>query len=137
MLLFHAPSWKRSCLNVIQQDWFCVSSQKKACPETVEGFLSMCRHVSPAVLTHVANMADRNGNTALHYSVSHSNFRVVQKLLDAGTHFSWPSKQIFKFRNFRDRNFYFFKQVSRYLSCCPSNKKKRKSSIICCQATWK
>ncbi|KAB5522513.1 hypothetical protein PHYPO_G00160360 [Pangasianodon hypophthalmus] len=74
----------RSCLNVIQQDWFCVSSQKKAYPETVEGFLSMCHHVSPAVLTYVANMADRNGNTALHYSVSHSNFRVVQKLLDAG-----------------------------------------------------
>ncbi|XP_053533166.1 KN motif and ankyrin repeat domain-containing protein 1 isoform X2 [Ictalurus punctatus] len=44
----------------------------------------MCHHVSPAVLTHVANMADQNGNTALHYSVSHSNFRVVQKLLDAG-----------------------------------------------------
>ncbi|KAF4073108.1 hypothetical protein AMELA_G00255050 [Ameiurus melas] len=74
----------RSCLNVIQQDWFCVSSQKKAYPETVERFLSMCLHVSPAVLTHVANMADQNGNTALHYSVSHSNFRVVQKLLDAG-----------------------------------------------------
>ncbi|XP_027021407.2 KN motif and ankyrin repeat domain-containing protein 1b isoform X2 [Tachysurus fulvidraco] len=74
----------RSCLNIIQQDWFCESSQKKACPEAVDGFLSMCRHVSPAVLTQVANMADQNGNTALHYSVSHSNFRVVQKLLDAG-----------------------------------------------------
>ncbi|KAM9440755.1 KN motif and ankyrin repeat domain-containing protein 1b [Clarias gariepinus] len=74
----------RSCLNVIQQEWFCVSSQKKASPETVESFLSTCRHISPAVLTHVANMADGNGNTALHYSVSHSNFRVVQKLLNAG-----------------------------------------------------
>jgi len=30
-------------------------------------------------------MADGNGNTALHYSVSHSNFAVVKKLLDAGT----------------------------------------------------
>ncbi|KAI5615493.1 KN motif and ankyrin repeat domain-containing protein 1 isoform X1, partial [Silurus asotus] len=74
----------RSCLNVIQQDWFFVSSQKTACPETVESFQNMCRHVSPAVLSYVANMADRNGNSALHYSVSHSNFRVVQKLLDAG-----------------------------------------------------
>ncbi|KAG9281787.1 KN motif and ankyrin repeat domain-containing protein 1-like [Astyanax mexicanus] len=73
----------RSCLNTIQQEWFRVSSQKKACPDTVEDFLCLCRHVSPAVLTHVANMADQNGNTALHYSVSHSNFRVVQKLLDA------------------------------------------------------
>ncbi|XP_072528432.1 KN motif and ankyrin repeat domain-containing protein 1b [Salminus brasiliensis] len=74
----------RSCLNMIQQEWFRVSSQKKACPDTVEDFLCVCRCVSPAVLTHVANMADQNGNTALHYSVSHSNFKVVQKLLDAG-----------------------------------------------------
>ncbi|KAI4875519.1 hypothetical protein NFI96_009700, partial [Prochilodus magdalenae] len=74
----------RSCLNMIQQEWFRVSSQKKACPDAVEDFLCTCRCVSPAVLTHVANMADQNGNTALHYSVSHSNFRVVQKLLDAG-----------------------------------------------------
>lgn len=29
-------------------------------------------------------MADGNGNTALHYSVSHSNFGIVKKLLDAG-----------------------------------------------------
>ncbi|TKS84830.1 KN motif and ankyrin repeat domain-containing protein 1 [Collichthys lucidus] len=35
------------------------------------------------VLQHVANMADGNGNTALHYSVSHSNFGIVKKLLDA------------------------------------------------------
>ncbi|XP_036418806.1 KN motif and ankyrin repeat domain-containing protein 1b [Colossoma macropomum] len=74
----------RSSLNMIQQEWFRVSSQKKSCPDTVEDFLCACRRVSPAVLTHVANMADQNGNTALHYSVSHSNFRVVQKLLDAG-----------------------------------------------------
>lgn len=59
----------------------------------------MCRHVSPAVLTHVANMADQNGNTALHYSVSHSNFRVVQKLLDAGTHIQWPRLQCFEMYN--------------------------------------
>ncbi|XP_037389327.1 KN motif and ankyrin repeat domain-containing protein 1b isoform X2 [Pygocentrus nattereri] len=74
----------RSSLNPIQQEWFRVSSQKKSCPDTVEDFLCACRRVSLAVLTHVANMADQNGNTALHYSVSHSNFRVVQKLLDAG-----------------------------------------------------
>ncbi|KAL6463601.1 hypothetical protein MHYP_G00279920 [Metynnis hypsauchen] len=74
----------RSSLNAIQQEWFRVSSQKKSCPDTVEDFLCACRRVSLAVLTHVANMADQNGNTALHYSVSHSNFRVVQKLLDAG-----------------------------------------------------
>lgn len=76
---------KRSCLSTVQQEWFCVSSQKRACPQMVEDFLFACRHVSPDVLCYVANMADQNGNTALHYSVSHSNFSVVTILLAAGT----------------------------------------------------
>uniref|UniRef100_A0A8C1IZB9 Uncharacterized protein n=1 Tax=Cyprinus carpio TaxID=7962 RepID=A0A8C1IZB9_CYPCA len=74
----------RSCLSTVQQEWFCVSSQKRACPQIVEDFLFACRHVSPDVLCYVANMADQNGNTALHYSVSHSNFSIVKVLLAAG-----------------------------------------------------
>ncbi|KAG5854189.1 hypothetical protein ANANG_G00035040 [Anguilla anguilla] len=35
-------------------------------------------------LRFVVNMADGNGNTALHYTVSHSNFPVVKQLLDTG-----------------------------------------------------
>uniref|UniRef100_A0A671QZM7 KN motif and ankyrin repeat domains 1b n=1 Tax=Sinocyclocheilus anshuiensis TaxID=1608454 RepID=A0A671QZM7_9TELE len=74
----------RSCLSTVQQEWFCVSSQKRACPQIVEDFLFACRHVSPEVLCYVANMADQNGNKALHYSVSHSNFSIVNILLAAG-----------------------------------------------------
>ncbi|TMS15214.1 KN motif and ankyrin repeat domain-containing protein 2 [Larimichthys crocea] len=37
-----------------------------------------------ALLEFVINMADGNGNTALHYTVSHSNFPVVKLLLDTG-----------------------------------------------------
>ncbi|KAG7481318.1 hypothetical protein MATL_G00065630 [Megalops atlanticus] len=73
----------RACLNTIQHEWFRVSSQKSAVPAMVEDYLSAFRAVSPAVLRHVVNMADGNGNTALHYSVSHSNFDIVKKLLDA------------------------------------------------------
>lgn len=40
--------------------------------------------VSPVLLEHVVNVTDGNGNTALHYSVSHSNFGVVELLLDTG-----------------------------------------------------
>lgn len=40
--------------------------------------------VSSVLLEHVINMTDGNGNTALHYSVSHSNFGVVELLLDTG-----------------------------------------------------
>ncbi|CAL8277433.1 unnamed protein product [Merluccius merluccius] len=50
----------------------------------VEDYLCAFRAVSPSVLHHIANMADGNGNTSLHYSVSHSNFSVVKKMLDSG-----------------------------------------------------
>lgn len=73
----------RACLNTIQHEWFRVSSQKAATAMMVEDYLSGFESVSPGVLRHIVNMADGNGNTALHYSVSHSNFQVVKKLLDA------------------------------------------------------
>ncbi|KFQ66412.1 KN motif and ankyrin repeat domain-containing protein 1, partial [Pelecanus crispus] len=53
-------------------------------PDTVANHLLAFAEVSPALLAHVVNLADGNGNTALHYSVSHSNFRIVQLLLDTG-----------------------------------------------------
>lgn len=73
----------RPCVNTVQHEWFRVSSQKTAVAEMVEDYLNAFRSVSPALLQHIVNMADGNGNTALHYSVSHSNFHIVKKLLDA------------------------------------------------------
>ncbi|CAJ1069426.1 KN motif and ankyrin repeat domain-containing protein 1a isoform X3 [Xyrichtys novacula] len=73
----------RACLNTVQHEWFRVSSQKAASAAMVEDYLVGFGAVSPPVLRHIVNMADGNGNTALHYSVSHSNFQVVKKLLDA------------------------------------------------------
>uniref|UniRef100_A0A3B5BAM8 KN motif and ankyrin repeat domains 1b n=1 Tax=Stegastes partitus TaxID=144197 RepID=A0A3B5BAM8_9TELE len=71
------------CLQTLQQEWFSVSSHKSATPDAVEDYLSTFRVISPLVLQYIVNMADGNGNTALHYSVSHSNFGIVRKLLDA------------------------------------------------------
>ena len=82
VVLFRPP--QQDCLNALQQEWFSVSSHRAAGAGAVEDHLSALRVISPAVLQHVANMADGTGNTALHYSVSHSNFSVVQKLLDSG-----------------------------------------------------
>ncbi|KAI7813316.1 KN motif and ankyrin repeat domain-containing protein 1a [Triplophysa rosa] len=73
----------RPYVNTVQHEWFRVSSQKTAVSEMVEDYLNTFRSISPALLQHVVNMADGNGNTALHYSVSHSNFHIVKKLLDA------------------------------------------------------
>lgn len=49
----------------------------------VGDYIATFEEVSPAVLRQIINMADGNGNTALHYSVSHSNFEIVKLLLDA------------------------------------------------------
>nr|XP_060618234.1 KN motif and ankyrin repeat domain-containing protein 1 [Anolis sagrei ordinatus]XP_060618235.1 KN motif and ankyrin repeat domain-containing protein 1 [Anolis sagrei ordinatus]XP_060618236.1 KN motif and ankyrin repeat domain-containing protein 1 [Anolis sagrei ordinatus] len=73
----------RFCLNTIQHEWFRVSSQKSAVPAMVGDYIIAFEEVSPVVLRHIINMADGNGNTALHYSVSHSNFEIVKLLLDA------------------------------------------------------
>ena len=77
--------WQRFCLNTLQHEWFRVSSQKSAIPAMVGDYIATFEAISPDVLRHIINMADGNGNTALHYSVSHSNFEIVKLLLDAGT----------------------------------------------------
>lgn len=87
---------QRACLNTVQHEWFRVSSQKAAVAAMVEDYLGAFAATSPAVLRHIVNMADGNGNTALHYSVSHSNFQVVKKLLDAGKRQqTWGERALF------------------------------------------
>ncbi|XP_036784352.2 KN motif and ankyrin repeat domain-containing protein 1 isoform X4 [Manis pentadactyla] len=73
----------RFCLNTLQHEWFRVSSQKSAVPEMVGDYIAAFAAISLDILRHIINMADGNGNTALHYSVSHSNFEIVKLLLDA------------------------------------------------------
>ncbi|KAM4809297.1 KN motif and ankyrin repeat domain-containing protein 3 [Rhinophrynus dorsalis] len=71
-----------SSSHLVQQEWFRASSQKSSSADTVAGYLQAFKDLSPQMLTHVVNLTDGNGNTALHYSVSHSNFGIVQLLLD-------------------------------------------------------
>ncbi|NWI05812.1 KANK3 protein, partial [Tichodroma muraria] len=70
--------------SLVLQEWFRLSSQKSSIPDVVANHLLAFAEVSPALLAHVVNLADGNGNTALHYSVSHSNFHIVWLLLDTG-----------------------------------------------------
>ncbi|XP_072925136.1 KN motif and ankyrin repeat domain-containing protein 2 isoform X2 [Hemitrygon akajei] len=69
----------------VQQEWLLVSSPKTADPELVRRYLAVFKAMSPNLLELIVNMADGNGNTALHYTVSHSNFPIVKLLLDTGT----------------------------------------------------
>lgn len=73
-----------SSTHMVQLEWFRVSSAKTAQPTRVSNYLMAFSEVSSVLLEHIINMTDGNGNTALHYSVSHSNFTVVHLLLDTG-----------------------------------------------------
>ncbi|KAK2899056.1 hypothetical protein QQF64_031534 [Cirrhinus molitorella] len=73
-----------SSTHTVQLEWFRVSSAKMAQTSRVSNYLMAFSEVSPVLLEHIVNMTDGNGNTALHYSVSHSNFTVVDLLLDTG-----------------------------------------------------
>lgn len=61
-----------------------MSSRKSSSPEAVAAYLQALGAIHPQLLEVVVNLADRNGNTALHYSVSHSNFPIAKLLLDTG-----------------------------------------------------
>ncbi|XP_069717965.1 KN motif and ankyrin repeat domain-containing protein 4 isoform X2 [Phaenicophaeus curvirostris] len=74
----------RHVLSTVCQEWFQVSSCKTSSPEVVAEYLKALGVFQPQLLEMVVNLADRNGNTALHYSVSHSNFPVAKLLLDTG-----------------------------------------------------
>ncbi|KAM5148892.1 KN motif and ankyrin repeat domain-containing protein 4 [Mantella aurantiaca] len=74
----------RQRLYTVCQEWFRVSSQKSSSPDLVSVYLDELRSISPQLLQMVVNIADDNGNTAMHYSVSHSNFSIVRLLLDTG-----------------------------------------------------
>lgn len=61
-----------------------MSSRKSSSPEVLAAYLKALGAIDPQLLEVVVNLADRNGNTALHYSVSHSNFPIAELLLDTG-----------------------------------------------------
>ncbi|XP_043855303.1 KN motif and ankyrin repeat domain-containing protein 4 isoform X2 [Dromiciops gliroides] len=74
----------KQSLNTVSQEWFRVSSRKSSSPSIVAAYLSEFQPSDPDFLKLLVNLADDNGNTALHYSVSHSNFPIVKLLLETG-----------------------------------------------------
>ncbi|XP_045121197.1 uncharacterized protein LOC123510274 isoform X2 [Portunus trituberculatus] len=72
-----------NALNIVQREWLKVSSQKDADPHAVEDYMDAFEDYSKNLLQKVVNLADVNGNTAMHYAVSHGNFDVVSVLLDS------------------------------------------------------
>ncbi|KAK6620193.1 hypothetical protein RUM44_006594 [Polyplax serrata] len=77
------PKQLKNASNIIQQEWFKISSTASANPLDVEDYLDSFDEVSSTLLEFIVNMVDNNGNTAMHYAVSHGNFDVVSILLDS------------------------------------------------------
>nr|XP_054322389.1 KN motif and ankyrin repeat domain-containing protein 3 isoform X1 [Pongo pygmaeus]XP_054322390.1 KN motif and ankyrin repeat domain-containing protein 3 isoform X1 [Pongo pygmaeus]XP_054322391.1 KN motif and ankyrin repeat domain-containing protein 3 isoform X1 [Pongo pygmaeus]XP_054322392.1 KN motif and ankyrin repeat domain-containing protein 3 isoform X1 [Pongo pygmaeus] len=74
----------QSAVRLVAQEWFRVSSQRRSQAEPVARMLEGVRRLGPELLAHVVNLVDGNGNTALHYSVSHGNLAIASLLLDTG-----------------------------------------------------
>ncbi|NXG22043.1 KANK4 protein, partial [Grallaria varia] len=79
-----SDKYLRHVLGSVCQEWFQVSSHKSSSPQVVAAYLRALGAIQPQLLKMMVNVTDRNGNTALHYSVSHSNFPVAKLLLDTG-----------------------------------------------------
>uniref|UniRef100_A0A3B3T6C9 KN motif and ankyrin repeat domain-containing protein 4-like n=1 Tax=Paramormyrops kingsleyae TaxID=1676925 RepID=A0A3B3T6C9_9TELE len=75
---------QRQILATVYKEWFRVSSRRASRPDTVALYLGQIGGATPSLLRIIVNLADGNGNTALHYSVSHGNFHIVKLLLDTG-----------------------------------------------------
>ncbi|XP_078656382.1 KN motif and ankyrin repeat domain-containing protein 1-like isoform X1 [Branchiostoma floridae x Branchiostoma belcheri] len=71
-------------MNTIQHEWMKAGAQKTSDVQVVRDYLAAFEQMATGVLGKIVNLADGNGNTALHYSVSHSNFDIVEILLETG-----------------------------------------------------
>ncbi|CAD5217764.1 unnamed protein product [Bursaphelenchus xylophilus] len=76
----HSSDW---AYKYVQHEWLRLSTKKNASPQTIEHFIDALEVLSAKLMETVINFQDQNGNTALHYAVSHENYGVVSVLLDA------------------------------------------------------
>lgn len=70
-------------MKLIEKEWFTVAANQTSNPASVEAYLDFFEKFSKQLVNKVVNLMDGNGNTAMHYAISHSNFDVVSVLLDS------------------------------------------------------
>ncbi|XP_036912484.1 KN motif and ankyrin repeat domain-containing protein 3 isoform X2 [Sturnira hondurensis] len=80
----HGAPCDGGAAHLVAMEWFRVSSQRRSQAEPVAQVLGAVARLGPELLAHVVNLADGNGNTALHYSISHGNLAISSLLLDTG-----------------------------------------------------
>lgn len=84
------------------QRWFSVAAEETSAVGDLSAYLREVRKSTPTLLAFLVNLADDNGNTVLHYSVSHCNYSIVGLLLETGE-LSSPERSSYR----QMLNFYF------------------------------
>ncbi|XP_068455528.1 KN motif and ankyrin repeat domain-containing protein 4-like [Clinocottus analis] len=74
----------RKALVVLFQHWFSAAAEETSAASRVAVYLREVKKATPSLLAFLINLADDNGNTALHYSVSHCNYGIASQMLDTG-----------------------------------------------------
>uniref|UniRef100_A0A1I7ULL5 ANK_REP_REGION domain-containing protein n=1 Tax=Caenorhabditis tropicalis TaxID=1561998 RepID=A0A1I7ULL5_9PELO len=69
---------------LVRHVWMTTAGNASSRYENVDKFIQELGNLGPQILHMVVNFCDQNGNTALHYAVSHANFAVVSSILDSG-----------------------------------------------------
>lgn len=74
----------RKALIVLFQNWFGSAADETSEAGTVAAHVREVKRNAPSLMPFLINLADDNGNTVLHYSVSHCNYSIVSMLLETG-----------------------------------------------------
>ncbi|XP_013872393.1 KN motif and ankyrin repeat domain-containing protein 4 isoform X2 [Austrofundulus limnaeus] len=74
----------RKALVTLFEHWFRAAAEESSDACRVAAYLKEVRRLAPSLLAFLVNLADDNGNTVLHYSVSNCNYSIVSLLLDTG-----------------------------------------------------
>lgn len=81
---------QRKALVVVFQHWFSAAAEETSVASRLAVYLREVKKTTPSLLAFLVNLADDNGNTVLHYSVSHCNYSIVSLLLDTGNNIVLP-----------------------------------------------
>lgn len=81
--LFSHRNHQSKIVQKIEGEWFKMSSSRNSDPYVIEDYLDVFEGHSKHLLNYVVNMTDCNGNTAMHYAISYSNFDAASVLLDS------------------------------------------------------
>jgi len=75
------PVLQRKALVTLFQHWFSAAAEEGSESRSVAACLKEVKKATPSLLAFLVNLADDNGNTALHYSCLHNKSDCVKLLL--------------------------------------------------------